>query len=414
MEMVDTVRMRAYEPPVAESKHQLWREPVEVRICTDTGSRPVGHIRRVDSVEWESGAPLELSGAQRFRLRGIIEHVPHLALSGAGASGDLYAVTFTDATALRMGVGDLAMQKASGGGLRAVAVDSSGRIVEHGALDGANFIQAAAIGAFAWTILSVIVGKKYLSDIDHKLRTISDGVQALQGRMDATRFGELIGDVQALRRYSTELRSGGLEPDLRQHVIGEFLGISRNAKKHWHTAVQELALARSPLHQLASQPALDETAVLGCQGLIDRLALHRLQLELATSLRAECEHMLFAVGYDMAAARDELGSMLENHRMALTKDEHVIGLLLPRIKSASEPWWFGKDEFKRRRSEIVTRMEAMLREEESQGIDFTRKVIEHVDRGLLASRPLRVGLRRSASGEVIEARLLGSEPLAPG
>lgn len=339
-------------------------------------------------------------------MTGIVEHAPSLALSAAVASQDFYAVIFSDATAMRMAVGDAAMQQAAGGGLRAVAIDSTtGKIVEHGVLQTVSWVNVAAFATAAWTVLTVLVGKKYLADISARLDSISSGLQSIRSMMENEMEGWLHGTVATLRRHLSELQDEKVSPAYAQGLLSNCLQISREARQRWTSLSLSHAAAVDDVEQLTCRPFMSEDAVLRSAQAVRLLHARAAALDVATQIRAGCEHMQSSLGLATVEGADELKGLAASIVELQASDRKVLKKLTSMVQVGDRPALFGRDKYdtaQRQTLDAAAHLDAAT----FTGHSYCNSVSTHIRKGFLSNQRITVLLRRSVEGEVTEARML--------
>jgi hypothetical protein len=341
-------------------------------------------------------------------MAGMIEHAPALALSAATASQELYSVTFSDATALRMAVGDAVMQHASGGGLRAVAIDSTtGKIVEHGTLSDVSWLNMGGFWTAAWTVLTVLVGKQYLADISTRLDSISTDVQSIKAILEHEMEGWLQGTVITLKRHLKELQDESVSPSYAQALLSDCLQISRQARQRWNSLSLAYGDAFADLEQFTAGPIMGEEAVLRSAGAIRALHARAAALDVATQIRAGCEHLRSSLGLSTTEGADELQSVASAINVLRAREEPLRQKLNSTLANGDRPLLFGRQRFDMAQQ---TGLEAIKEfgAAEFRGLNYCETVAEHVRAGLLEGQPLTILLRRTDAGEIAEARMVST------
>jgi hypothetical protein len=94
------------------------------------------------------------------------------------------------------GAGEL-MRSQSGDGFRSILVDKHSRhVISHGLLQPAA--HTAANGLLLWECAAVLVGRKYLADIDRRLNRIDTGIADIKAFLENERVGKLQADCKLL------------------------------------------------------------------------------------------------------------------------------------------------------------------------------------------------------------------------
>lgn len=97
------------------------------------------------------------------------------------------------------------------GGIRAKAIDSSGKIVGDGRIIETSTINPATTALAVWQVLAIITAQKFLSDINKKLSKISETVESLKDFLENERYGKLMGNLNYLRHLYDTISSYNLK-----------------------------------------------------------------------------------------------------------------------------------------------------------------------------------------------------------
>lgn len=69
--------------------------------------------------------------------------------------------------------------------VRAMAVDSSGKIVAHGTLVSAAALNPAAAALAVWQVMAMVTAQHYLHDIQQRLARIETGISDIKQWLEA-------------------------------------------------------------------------------------------------------------------------------------------------------------------------------------------------------------------------------------
>ncbi len=155
---------------------------------------------------------LEVGPPLQSALGPILDRAPVLAHAGAGAAQGVYILRFAPEATAALKDGSLALMKAAGGGVRANAANSAGRIGAQGTLHGADAFRAASAALAAWQVLAIVTAQKFLSDINKRLANIEKGVKKIHEWLENDRIGQL----EAAFAYAKETAHA-----LRTHAFNE-------------------------------------------------------------------------------------------------------------------------------------------------------------------------------------------------
>jgi hypothetical protein len=172
-----------HKQPIVEAvrfESSIGRSVLEVRIPSK---------RYMQSKVWQN---LELSEESRGWLSPFLNGASEalkLPLLAHLASTHTFNIIFE-------GAGEL-MRSRSGEGFRAILVDKdSHRIISQGLLRPSS--SASVNGLLLWECAAFIVGRKYLADIDRRLKRIDNGIADIRAFLVNERIGKLQADCKLL------------------------------------------------------------------------------------------------------------------------------------------------------------------------------------------------------------------------
>lgn len=188
------------------------------------------------------------------------------------------------------GAGEL-MRSKSGEGFRSILIDkNSHRVVSHGLLQQAG--QGAAKGLLLWECAAVIVGRKYLADIDRKLGRIDAGIADIRAFLENERVGKLQADCKLLGDTADALRR---DPSFLfcntalQHSIET---VEQNASAVVRACLLDLQSIRHTLNETISLKAISDADLSPLSKAVSK-AVHTLHAaSFALSIRICCASFL--------------------------------------------------------------------------------------------------------------------------
>ncbi|HVZ32665.1 MAG TPA: hypothetical protein VG963_09580, partial [Polyangiaceae bacterium] len=147
---------------------------------------------------------------------------------------------FDPEVARKLADGTLTMMQAVNGGLRATAIDASGRIAGHAVLSAPSHALTGAL--VVWQVLAVVTAQKFLADINVRLAGMERGISELKSWLEDEQCGKLDGSLRYMRTMAESLRQRDLT-DADLGLFGEQLEtIDREARSFM--AMRERQLAR--------------------------------------------------------------------------------------------------------------------------------------------------------------------------
>lgn len=237
----------------------------------------------MDAQAWQK---LELSAQSRKWLSPFLDGASEalkLPLLAHLATTQTFRIIFD-------GAGEL-MRSKSGEGFRSILIDkNSHRVVSHGLLQQAG--QGAANGLLLWECAAVIVGRKYLADIDRKLGRIDAGIADIRVFLENERVGKLQADCKLLGDAADALRrdpSFLFSNTALQHSIE---AVEQNASAVVRACLLDLQSIRHALNQNISLKAVSDADLSPLSQAVSK-AVHTLHAaSFALSLRICCAAFL--------------------------------------------------------------------------------------------------------------------------
>jgi hypothetical protein len=387
--------------------------PARIAVYSEGTSDPVLLVERAPRDLWETGGNLGLPDQGAAGLSAFLEQMPALATGGTALAHDLYVVQFSDASTLRLAWGDLKIQSAVGGGLRGVAVDSTGQIVENATLHSPGWLGAAAVGTFVWSAASILVGAKYLSDINLQLGRLAAGVADIKNMMSDQTDGWLLSSVERLQRHMADLQDQSFSQNKTQAVLVQVLSISHEAGTKWHANERELERTRAELIRLAGSSDFHTDQLGDAIALMEKLRRERRVQNAVAQIRAGSEHLCLALGEASKGAVPDLEATVPDVERGLIQDGTLGSVLAERVDRASRTWvqrWTlrGKDALETNRSKTTTLLAEMHQEVNGGAtIQYVEDVATRLNEGFLGTTgPVRFPVRLDESRRVVEARQL--------
>lgn len=140
------------------------------------------------------------------------------------------------------------------------------RIAGNGQLVANNVQRVAHISMAALQVAAVVTAQAYLAEIDRKLTTIQEGVDAIREWMEAKEWSRLQGNYQYLEGITGTIRSGGLKVTEVTVYLNQLEDIERNALATAELWLSEMSRIHSGLPEITksfySSGAKDDMALL--------------------------------------------------------------------------------------------------------------------------------------------------------
>lgn len=188
-----------------------------------SADRPVLSLQESQAwTEFHEGVNVDMESSVIGRVLGALQALPDILLVGAMATKKLMEVEIH---------GDLT-QAADGVGYRAFAIGDSG-IKEHARLFDLDGLNALVDAVAIWRIASVVVGQKYLHDINQNLTEIKSAVHALGEFQRDKQRSKLESSYEYLVQIERPLRDGERESAVRhrlEHIEAEMDAIQRHLR----------------------------------------------------------------------------------------------------------------------------------------------------------------------------------------
>ncbi len=160
---------------------------------------PIFEIERYASSLQDRLQSLPIPNEKLSAMNALLKDAPSLAVSSASATTNMYRLTFSPSVMRSLADGSLSLKESVKGGLRAIAQDGAGKVVEHGNIHPMEALQGAAAAAAVWQVLAMVVGQKFLADISDRLRMIERGIASIKDFLESERLSKLEGSLNYLR-----------------------------------------------------------------------------------------------------------------------------------------------------------------------------------------------------------------------
>lgn len=203
--------------------------PSPVTLVVTSSGGPFAEVQRLPSAARYKTEPIPRDTRITTGIQALLQRAPALAREIASVAGDTYVVRFAPEVARGLSDGTLSMMRAVEGGLRASAIDATGKVVGNAVLT----TPAVAVSSVmvVWQVLAIITAQKFLADINKRLAGIERGVAGVKTWLIDEQHGGLEGDLRYLRQTAECLQRRDLtESDIR--IFGDHLeAIGRQAQQ---------------------------------------------------------------------------------------------------------------------------------------------------------------------------------------
>lgn len=187
-------------------------EPVKLFYCTPD-KKPLLSICKIDEIKVKQlrCRPLNISASKLTQIEGVLQATPSLLTHARIVAGNYMEVIVN---------GPLAAAR-SGDALRPIVLGSNGKIIEMAKLKPPTALTDFSKAAALWTIASVIVAQKHLSDMNKKLAEIKGGLDEIRDFLQSERESAIIAALTYLQdqAYPTVM-SGDFPTAVRLELEG--------------------------------------------------------------------------------------------------------------------------------------------------------------------------------------------------
>ena len=213
--------------------------PVKLVLESDAG--PFAEISRFSSLAHMGLEDITLDSRVSTGLQAVLQRAPTLAHDVASLAVNTYVVRFAPEIARGLSDGSLTMMQAVGGGLRASAVDATGKIAGNAMLLAPS---AALTGALVvWQILAIVTAQKFLADINKRLAAIERGITDVKTWLTDEQHGKLEGNLRYMRQVADSLEKRDLTENDVNLFAEQLETIGREAQQVM--SMQDLQITRS-------------------------------------------------------------------------------------------------------------------------------------------------------------------------
>lgn len=343
------------------------------------------------------------------KIEAIFRSVPALA-SAVASSRKLYKITFSPKVAKGLSDGSYSLMQ-SEKGLKAIAVDNAGKIVEQGKLSIDRVAGAVSAVGAVWQVMAILTAQKFLSDINSRLAGIEDSLKGLETWLDTQEQGRFLGSYKYLSEVAATSASSPNATD--------FLIIKGQAERIYHESLQ--SIESNKLRMDSTNAELLRNNFEG--NLIPNTEKFRKLMDsyfLAAS---------YAIKFSIVAALSEYLSAYidrspeqESKRIdAIIKDSEAFvekirqdsKKMKDKASQISGRWWNAEDTINEKRNSLSVDMETLLSSCEDALIrirsisDETKKIGAYTKE--LENKGLSLMIETDSSGKLISAKSLQNE-----
>jgi hypothetical protein len=305
------------------------------------------------------------------------------------------------------GAGEL-MRSKSGAGFRSILIDkNSHRVVSHGLLLQAG--QGAATGLLLWECAAVIVGRKYLADIDRKLGRIDAGISDIRAFLENERVGKLQADCKLLGDTADALRR---DPSFLfcntalQHSIE---AVEQNASAVVRACLLDLQSIRQALNHNISLKAVSDADLSPLSQAVSK-AVHTLHAaSFALSRRVCCAAFLGSYMEDEHLRTARLSDVVTLWKQLNEESESIQTVTKEKINSMSE-WLSFETTLEAKKQKALSEAQHFFRLA-AQSLKASKDEVDSAsaERSLLrtAAAPIELALTVDRGGRILTALVAG-------
>lgn len=177
------------------------------KLIIGDNNKPLIEITRFQSSQAIKFEDVILNDDLKASFASFMLQAPSMAMNVANMASSKYLVQFSAEVSQGLANGSLRYMKSFEGGVKAVAVNSSGKIVELGRINQVSGLNPATAGLAVWQVMAVITAQKYLSDINKKLAKLESGIEYIKNYLKDERLGKLYGNFNYLRQIANSVRN---------------------------------------------------------------------------------------------------------------------------------------------------------------------------------------------------------------
>lgn len=168
-------------------------------------------IRRLEPNALIKTEDIPLNIGLKAGIGSLLQQAPNLLSSSSNIVTHSFQLVFKPEVMQGLQNNTYNIMHALEGGLRAKAIDGSGKIVGDGRIIETSAINPATTALAVWQVLAIITAQKFLSDINKKLAQISETVESLRDFLENERYGKLMGNLNYLRHLYNTMSSYNLK-----------------------------------------------------------------------------------------------------------------------------------------------------------------------------------------------------------
>jgi hypothetical protein len=350
-------------------------------------------------MEAQSWQELELTDQSRDWLSPFLDKASEalkLSLLAQLASTQTFTIVFN-------GAGDL-MRSKSGEGFRSILVDKhSHNIVSHGLLKPSNLTSANLL----WECAAVIVGRKYLADIDRRLDRIDTGIAGIRAFLENERIGRLQADCKLLSDIADALRRDPSFLFRNSAVQHSVEAVEQNASAVIRACLLDLQNIREAVSQIGSLQAIANADLSPVSQAVSK-AVHTLRAAaFALSLRVCCSSFLASHMDDDDLRTARLADVITLWRLLNEESKSMQVAIREKIDTLSETLSFETTvQAKKERAKFETREFFQIA---ASALKSTRDEASAAisERSLLgaAAAPVKLALTVNSDGRILTARV---------
>lgn len=196
---------------------------------------PFAEVTRYDHALPAQLRPVQLDPSVVTAIRALLQSLPSVAGVGAQAAATTYTLTFAPAVAAQLQMGTATLMPALNGGMRAIAVDASGRILGNGTLVAAQGLSSATSAIMIWQVLALITAQYYLHDMQQQMHAIKNTIKDLENTLLAKELALLVSHERYLQRTVNMVQRGAVRELDLDAISGQLEHMERECDQ-----VQEL------------------------------------------------------------------------------------------------------------------------------------------------------------------------------
>lgn len=177
------------------------------KLIIGDNTKPLIEITRLNPSQKMKYEDVILNDSLKTGFAALMQQAPNLAMNVANITSSKYLVQFSAEVSQGLSNGSLSLMKSLEGGVKAVAIDGSGKIVELGKINQVSGLNPATAALAVWQVLAIITAQKYLSDINKKLAKIQADIEYIKQYLEDQRLGAIYGNFNYLKQIATSIGS---------------------------------------------------------------------------------------------------------------------------------------------------------------------------------------------------------------